>query len=409
MESVLRCGVGGAVTEVRSPPGRRSGPASRSSLWNPPGRRRSGRGRRAQSSPVGHRPDRRRRSSRVRRRAGMTGRAAADGTFTAGWPTSWRRRPGAAPRRPEPSRRRPGGSSCGSGWRCSSTANPTSRTGCWPGPRRAWRATPWSRSSASVDGRPVCVIANDFTVKAGTWGRRTFEKITDMQELADALGAAARVPRRRRRRPHRRAVRQLRRTPRLGQHLLQPGPLLGPGAAGLRPVRALAGRVGLRAGAVRRDDHGPGPRHRLHRLPPPGRDGHRGAGDDGGDGRGRDALPRVGPRRRPRRRRRGGHRRRTAVAVVLAAVVAGGAAARERRLPTRAAHRPIEEIVPTREDVPFDMQRAHRGRRRRGHASFRTRSSSPRSWSPASPASAAGRSGSLANQSLHKAGVLFTD
>jgi len=39
-----------------------------------------------------------------------------------------------------------------------------------------------------VDGRPVAVIANDFTVKAGTWGRRTFEKITQLQERADALG-----------------------------------------------------------------------------------------------------------------------------------------------------------------------------------------------------------------------------
>ncbi|MGH8975273.1 MAG: acyl-CoA carboxylase subunit beta, partial [Acidimicrobiia bacterium] len=39
-----------------------------------------------------------------------------------------------------------------------------------------------------VDGRPVAVIANDFTVKAGTWGRRTFEKITHTQERADALG-----------------------------------------------------------------------------------------------------------------------------------------------------------------------------------------------------------------------------
>ena len=28
-----------------------------------------------------------------------------------------------------------------------------------------------------VDGREVCVIANDYTVKAGTWGKRTFEKI----------------------------------------------------------------------------------------------------------------------------------------------------------------------------------------------------------------------------------------
>jgi acetyl-CoA carboxylase carboxyltransferase component len=40
-----------------------------------------------------------------------------------------------------------------------------------------------------IDGRTVCVIANDFTIKAGTWGKRTFEKITRMQDLADQLGA----------------------------------------------------------------------------------------------------------------------------------------------------------------------------------------------------------------------------
>jgi acetyl-CoA carboxylase carboxyltransferase component len=39
-----------------------------------------------------------------------------------------------------------------------------------------------------VDGRPVAVIANDFTVKAGTWGKRTFEKYTYTQERAAALG-----------------------------------------------------------------------------------------------------------------------------------------------------------------------------------------------------------------------------
>jgi acetyl-CoA carboxylase carboxyltransferase component len=39
-----------------------------------------------------------------------------------------------------------------------------------------------------VDGRRVCVIANDYTVKAGTWGKRTFEKITRMQLLADEIG-----------------------------------------------------------------------------------------------------------------------------------------------------------------------------------------------------------------------------
>jgi methylmalonyl-CoA decarboxylase subunit alpha len=40
-----------------------------------------------------------------------------------------------------------------------------------------------------VDGRQVCVIANDYTIKAGTWGKRTFEKITRMQLLADQIGA----------------------------------------------------------------------------------------------------------------------------------------------------------------------------------------------------------------------------
>ncbi|MEV4648551.1 acyl-CoA carboxylase subunit beta [Saccharopolyspora sp. NPDC049357] len=39
-----------------------------------------------------------------------------------------------------------------------------------------------------VDGREVAVIANDFTVKAGTWGKRTFEKITRTQEIADETG-----------------------------------------------------------------------------------------------------------------------------------------------------------------------------------------------------------------------------
>ncbi|WP_082579329.1 acyl-CoA carboxylase subunit beta [Arthrobacter sp. Soil736] len=39
-----------------------------------------------------------------------------------------------------------------------------------------------------VDGRQVCVIANDFSVKAGTWGNRTFEKITAAQEKSNAAG-----------------------------------------------------------------------------------------------------------------------------------------------------------------------------------------------------------------------------
>lgn len=39
-----------------------------------------------------------------------------------------------------------------------------------------------------VDGRRVCVIANDFTVKAGTWGKTTFAKIIRMQEVAVECG-----------------------------------------------------------------------------------------------------------------------------------------------------------------------------------------------------------------------------
>ena len=40
-----------------------------------------------------------------------------------------------------------------------------------------------------VDGRPVCVMANDPTVKAGSWGARTVEKIIRLTEraLADEL------------------------------------------------------------------------------------------------------------------------------------------------------------------------------------------------------------------------------
>ena len=42
----------------------------------------------------------------------------------------------------------------------------------------------------SIDGRPVCVMANDSTVKAGSWGSRTVEKIVRIQEVA----AAQRLP-----------------------------------------------------------------------------------------------------------------------------------------------------------------------------------------------------------------------
>src|SRR5829696_10128133 len=42
--------------------------------------------------------------------------------------------------------------------------------------------------SARVDGRPVCLMANDSTVKAGSWGARTVEKIIRIIERAYASG-----------------------------------------------------------------------------------------------------------------------------------------------------------------------------------------------------------------------------
>jgi acetyl-CoA carboxylase carboxyltransferase component len=38
-----------------------------------------------------------------------------------------------------------------------------------------------------IAGRPVCVMANDSTVKAGSWGARTVEKILRIQERAERL------------------------------------------------------------------------------------------------------------------------------------------------------------------------------------------------------------------------------
>ena len=40
-----------------------------------------------------------------------------------------------------------------------------------------------------IDGRVACVMANDSTVKAGSWGRRTVEKILRIQETAERLRA----------------------------------------------------------------------------------------------------------------------------------------------------------------------------------------------------------------------------
>src|SRR6185436_9860228 len=41
---------------------------------------------------------------------------------------------------------------------------------------------------ATVDGRQICLMANDSTVKAGSWGARTVEKIIRIIERAYSSG-----------------------------------------------------------------------------------------------------------------------------------------------------------------------------------------------------------------------------
>jgi len=41
-----------------------------------------------------------------------------------------------------------------------------------------------------INGQIVCVMANDSTVKAGSWGERTVEKIIRIQETAKIKGAS---------------------------------------------------------------------------------------------------------------------------------------------------------------------------------------------------------------------------
>src|SRR4051794_37976290 len=41
--------------------------------------------------------------------------------------------------------------------------------------------------TARIGGRPVALMANDSTVKAGSWGRRTVEKILRIQETSADL------------------------------------------------------------------------------------------------------------------------------------------------------------------------------------------------------------------------------
>jgi hypothetical protein len=74
---------------------------------------------------------------------------------------------------------------------CCSTTGPSSRTACYANAARHRSAgrRRRHRRRAPVDGRPAIVIANDPTVKAGSWGARTVEKIVRMTEYRAARRA----------------------------------------------------------------------------------------------------------------------------------------------------------------------------------------------------------------------------
>ena len=216
-----------------------------------------------------------------------------------------------------------------------------------------------------VDGRPVAVMANDPTVKAGSWGPKTVEKIIRIQERALSLRDTDGLPRRLGGRADHRPGPDVPRPARRGAHLPQRGQALGARAAGLRAVRAERRRRRLHPGVLRRRDHARRQRVDVPRLAADGRDGDRREGHARGDGRRADAHRRVGLRAHARQDRRGGHRRwRAATSATSRRTGEQQPPVAPRRSRPRRRRR-SREIVPEDENKQFDMRAADRHARRR--------------------------------------------
>ena len=119
----------------------------------------------------------------------------------------------------------------------------------------------------TVDGRPALVVANDPTVKAGSWGARTVEKIVRATEMAlrEELpifwlvdSAGARITDQVELFPGRRGA---------GRIFHNQVALSGKVPADLLPVRAVGGRRRVHPGVLRRRDHGRGQRLDVPRQP----------------------------------------------------------------------------------------------------------------------------------------------
>ena len=136
-------------------------------------------------------------------------------------------------------------------------------------------------------------MANDPTVKAGSWGPKTVEKILRIQERAMSLSvplvylvdsAGARITEQVQMFPGSRGA---------GRIFHNQVKLSGSRAAGLRAVRPERRRRRLHSGVLRRGDHARGQRLDVSRLAAHGRDGDRREGHAGGDGRRAHAHRRV--------------------------------------------------------------------------------------------------------------------
>ena len=114
-----------------------------------------------------------------------------------------------------------------------------------------------------VSGREVMIVANDATVKGGTYYPITVKKHVRAQEIALREPAALRLPGRLGRRVSAAAGRGLPGSRALRPHLLQPGADVGRAHSADRRRHGLVHRRRrVRAGDVRRDDHRQGHRAR---------------------------------------------------------------------------------------------------------------------------------------------------
>ncbi len=223
----------------------------------------------------------------------------------------------------------------------------------------------------TIEGRPVALMANDPTVKAGSWGPKTVEKILRIQERALSLERPDGLPRGLRGRAHHRAGADVPRPPRRRADLPQPGEALGRRAAGVRAVRPERRRRRLHPRLLRPRDHARRQRLDVPRLAADGRDGDRREGHPRGDGR-RDACTRASPAAGTsscKSDEEGIADARAATSPTCPASWAQQPPGRAGRAAARAAGRPsIARADPGGREQAVRHQGADRGARRRGLA-----------------------------------------